>query len=77
MEEIKPLRAGLLLVWAAVSLFLSVFFGFVVGFYFDYQHPLSWNNYFLFIGSILSLVFFILIQTTVLYKLEKYLDSSD
>tara|TARA_Y100000310_G_C20177946_1_gene576731 strand:- start:136 stop:369 length:234 start_codon:yes stop_codon:yes gene_type:complete len=77
MEEIKPLRAGILLVWATTSLFLSVLFGFCVGFYFDYQHPLSWNNYFLFAGSILSLVFFILLQTAVLYRLDKYLDSSD
>jgi len=77
MEEIKPLRAGILLVWAAVTLFLSVFFGFVVGFYFDYQHPLSWGNYFLFAGSILSLVFFILLQTSFLHRLDKYLDSSD
>jgi len=77
MEEIKPLRAGILLVWAAVTLFLSVFFGFVVGFYFDYLNPLSWGNYFLFAGSILSLVFFILLQTSFLHRLEKHLDSSD
>jgi|TARA_Y100000310_G_C20592396_1_gene768772 membrane protein YdbS with pleckstrin-like domain len=77
MEEVKPLRAGLLVTWTAVTLFLTVFFGFCVGFYFDYQDMWSWSNYFLTAGSILSLVFLILFQTAVLYRLEKYMDELD
>jgi hypothetical protein len=77
MEEVKPLRAGMLIIWASVSLFLSVMFGFCVGFYFDYQHVFSWSNYLLFTGSILGLVILILLQTALLYKLEKHIEDSD
>ncbi len=77
MEEIKPLRVGLLIIWAALTLFVTTLLGFLVGVLFDYQDFWSLKNYLLTTGALVSFVLITALHTSILYSVEKYIDSLD
>ena len=77
MEEVTPLRAALLVIWAGLTLFVTTVLGFLVGVLFNYQDVWSFGNYVLTTGSLLAFALFTMVITSVLYSLEKYLDSLD
>ena len=77
MEEVTTLRAALLVAWAGITLFVTVMLGFMVGVLFNYQDFWSWSNYLLTTGALVIFVLITALHTSILYSVEKYIDSLD